>query len=257
VDDDVPPTQPPMPSTLEEAPPTTPLPSLGEALQQTSSSPIWELAVVRNVPGVPHTADSGGSSNTGGIAPSGGTSPSGGSSTPNPSGSSRPSSRSNSPSSGKRRRSVNFTFVDELFSIPCTSFHEKYKLPFTGLCTFDVHLQSNVVTFDNPISRDVPATRASATLAVSSTIPSTAFAPSQGLHPCRRMPHWSRRKRRRDAPLQILMSHVNDAASASEPAVSTPRHVLLALQTMEPEDPSTYKKAMESPAKAEWRASRT
>ncbi|KAF0711079.1 hypothetical protein AaE_012274, partial [Aphanomyces astaci] len=152
-----------------------------------------------------------------------------------------PSHQSSTTPTPKRRRTLTFNTTEEYFPVPCTSFHEKYRLPYSGMCEYDNHLHSNVVTYDNPVARN-----SASALTVSSSGDSTCRT-----SPHRRLPHWTRRTRPRDGPPQLLMSYIEDASGAQ--SLSTPRHILLALKDTTPsEEPKTYKQAMKSPAKAQW-----
>ncbi|KAF0744196.1 hypothetical protein AaE_008496, partial [Aphanomyces astaci] len=122
----------------------------------------------------------------------------------------------------------------EVFPAPCT-----YKLPYSGVCEYDIHLQANIVTYDNPVARG-----STSTLVVSSD---TTTTPKCVLSFHRRLPHWTQ-QRQPDGPARLLMSYIEDARS-----ISTPEHVLSALKVNVPsEEPSTYAQAMKSSAKVHW-----
>ncbi|KAF0708079.1 hypothetical protein AaE_013361 [Aphanomyces astaci] len=114
-------------------------------------------------------------------------------------------------------------------------------MPYSGMCEYDIHLHSNVVTYENPVARN-----SASALTVSSSGNSTCRTSSH-----RRLPQWTRRTRPRDGPAQLLMSYFEDASGVQ--SLSTPKHILLALKDTTPsEEPTTYKQAMKSPAKAQW-----
>ncbi|RHY85135.1 hypothetical protein DYB35_011918 [Aphanomyces astaci] len=152
------------PTLFGEADTASPLPTLGEALLRGSTGTVWQVPVVHDVPDITPPVCLGGILR-------------------------HPSHQSSTTPTPKRRRTLTFNTTEEYFPVPCTSFHEKYRLPYSGICEYDIHLHSNVVTYDNPVARN------------------SASASSSGDSTCRthrRLPHWTRRTRPRDGQLSCL-----------------------------------------------------